>query len=191
MFFSGSATALDFGNQKHWCFDDLDKCPNGHTLSFWLQISYSTRKPPEFIFSSGALTPDKPGIQAYYQYNSPDDKHYLMVDYVKRSLVSNEVITRAFCRHWHVVHRIPTSVFVQVIIQWDANGTLDLFLNGQKVTTGSSIEASSCTVTRSNFYIGRRYDRIAYDDCSVIYLDEFKFFDRLLTTEQVRQLNNT
>ena len=187
MWFSGTAEYIDFGNQRHWCFDNLDMCPNGHVLSFLLNLPSSTRDFLEYIFSSGAMLPSLPGLSATYQYNSTDEKIYMSVDYVKRSRVEQGPIVRVSCTHWHLKHVIPTSVFVQIVIRWSPGGELTLFFDGQPVASGSG-QVAPCADSIYNFYIGKRTDRMVYADYGRFYLDEFKFFDGQLTANEIRTL---
>ena len=188
MWFSGIAGYINFGNQEHWCFDNLDMCTDGHVLSFLLNLPHSMRDYVEYIFSSGAMSSDLPGLSATYQYNSTDGKMYMSVDYVKRSMVVQGPIVRARCTHWNVRHVFPTSVFVQILIQWSPDDKLTLFLDGQTVTSGTGQVESTCAVADFNFFIGKRTDRTLYDDYGKFYLDEFKFYDRQLTADEVRTL---
>ena len=82
------------------------------------------------------------------------------------------------CTYWHVRHMICGHADVKVIIQWRLEGRLDLFQDGQLVTSVSVQVASSCANITYNFGNTRL-------DYSSFYLDDFNFFDRQLTTIEI------
>ena len=189
MLFTRGGDHLDFGNQQHWCFGNLDRCTDGHVLSFWIYLYESARPDREYIVSSGANALNSAGLAVFTLFNSFESRHYLHVNYIRHSLVTMGPTIRVRCTSWHVRYPIQRSSMVQVIIQWLPQDNLYLFLNGQQVTSGPPTQSSPCTHDTQDFVIGKRNDRTYFVDCGYFWLDEFKFFDRALTEEEIQELN--
>ena len=170
--FDGIDDIIDVGNLRSTCFGNLNNCPNGHTMAFWLKVYSMPVASNRFIYSGGGQSSNSYGPAL--SKNSADE---LCAWY------SGNGVRWAAC--------VPLSLgqFVHVVVIWSASDGLKLYMNKILVAhTTTTIAHGTEPSTFNNFYFGRPNTNSLTDKYCKFHIDSFLFWEDVISQDMINRI---
>ena len=137
--FDGATQYVNLGNNRDKCWGDLDNCPNGITVAFWLNIPADAPAGEKYFLSSGGQTYQSRGIASLRQTSGLLETRF-----------------KTSSQKWFLTtNMISLGVWTHITYIWDLHTGLAVFYNGcfEAELTNGVTHSDACIY--NDFYIGR------------------------------------
>ena len=168
--FDGVDDMIDMGNLRSTCFGNLNHCPRGHTIAFWLNVDSTPIAENYFIYSAGGQTDSSYGpsvavspagdVCAWYSRNG---------------------------EKWSICRPLTKDKFVHVVVTWLASDGLKLHVD--RVLVGhdiSIVQKGAITSVYNNLYFGRP-NHMAQKFGKFI-IDSFMFWNDTISQDMIDRI---
>ncbi|XP_064622616.1 uncharacterized protein LOC135484853 [Lineus longissimus] len=175
-------TYLDYGDQRHRCLGNFDKCSSGWTAAMWL-YNFDGNRHGGYFLSTGGQTASI-GMALVY-YNDANG------DYIKCLLKTSRM-------KWSKSVKMSVQIWYHIAITWSTDNGLAIYLNGHLVIEQKTGKDETTTVDISrNFTIGVPNNILSLSDFSQAnyypngYIDDLMVWEKSLSAELIADLYNT
>ena len=170
--FDGIDDIIDMGNLRSTCFGNLNNCPNGHTMAFWLKVYSMPDAANRFIYSGGGQSSISYGPALSKNIN---DK--LCAYYSKNG------------NRWIICWPLTLGQFVHVVIIWSASDGLKMYMDKILVSHDTTTVAYGTEPsTYNNFYFGRSSTSTAADKYCKFHIDSFLFWEDVISQDMINRI---
>ena len=160
-------TYVDLGEIRDTCFGLLDLCPDGYTLSFWINRAWIDT--PGCYISNGGQTSSSYGISV--SVNANGKVHFgLKTKY-----------------HWYKLDRpVPMESWHHIVMTWSPITMLDVCMDGELLGTSVKDANTRTSSAYNNFRFGAPNNVNRY--FGEAYIDELLFWDSKKDPEFIQAL---
>ena len=173
--FDGIDDMIDMGNLRSTCFGNLNNCPNGHTMAFWLKVYFSPVVSNRFIYSGGGQSTD-----SYGPALSKSSSNNLCAWYSKNG------------KRWTVCEtRFTFGQSVHVVVMWSASDGLKLYMNRTLIAHDTKSHSHGTEPSTYNtFYFGRSNTDNLANKYGKFHIDSFLFWEDVISQDMINRIGN-
>ena len=172
--YDGINDEIDMGNLRSTCFGNLNNCPNGHSMAFWLSISTAVgnEASDRYIFSGGGQTSSSHG-PCFAKRNSDFCAWY-----------------KKNAEAWAVCGAGVFDEPVHVVITWSNAAGLKLYVGGVMLAGQANPTIGSYNPSGfDNFYFGRPNNGLLkFGDFKMAH---FMFWEEIISQDMIDRLGQS